>query len=311
MPLLERSRQWLGLPEPASRSPRQPRSTSAAGRDSFWRRHVWPPSILGVAIIVLVASVATGFCGGFVYTQTGGGKVELQDPAGPVRPDNANPVPTAPPSTGPTTTKLEVLSVEALGTKVAASVWRVTTMDEAGKPVEVSAMVAGSFGGESFLLTSFAAVRAATKSPGPEIVVRNGRTQSAATLWTWQEDRDLALLVVPRVSPPLPWAGENSVSKAGDKVFVAAEGTPLAQGKITSVSSTGIELDVVIDGLRQGGPVVNDRGEVLGMASREYNPGGVGTDRIFIAIPIRNACEQVLSCSSGSAPSSPSTTAKR
>ena len=86
------------------------------------------------------------------------------------------------------------------------------------------------------------------------------------------------------------------------------EGAPLAQGKITSVSSTGIEHDVVIDGLRQGAPLVNDRGEVLGMASREYNPGGVGTDRIFIAIPIRNACEQVLSCSSGAAPAASPTT---
>jgi S1-C subfamily serine protease len=311
MPLLERSRQWLGLPEPAPRSSREPSSPSPGYRDSFWRRHVWPPTIVGVVVIVLVASVATGFCGGFIYTQTGGGKVELQDPAGPVRPENANPVPTAAPTTGPTTTKLEVLSVEALGEKVGASVWRVTTMDEEGKPVEVSAMVAGSFGGESFLLTSFAAVRAATKNPGPEIIVRNGGSQATATLWTWQEDKDLALLVVPRVSPPLPWAGENHVSKAGDKIFVGAEGAPLAQGKITSVSSTGIVHDVIIDGLTQGAPLVNDRGEVLGMASREYNPGGVGTDRIFIAIPIRNACEQVLSCSSGAAPASPPTTATR
>jgi S1-C subfamily serine protease len=260
---------------------------------------------------VLLASVVTGFCGGFVYTQSGSGKVELQDPAGPVRPDNANPVPTAAPSAGPTTTKLEVLSVDALARKVAPSVWRVTTMDEAGKPVEVSAMVAGSFGGESFLLTTFSAVRAATKSPGPEIIVRNGGTQTTATLWTWQEDQDLALLVVSRPSPPLPWAGDSHVSKAGDKVFVAAEGTGLVQGKITSVSSTGIEHDIAIDGLRQGGPLINDRGEVLGMASSEYNPGGTGTDRIFIAVPIRNACEQVLSCSSGEPSASPPTTQPR
>ena len=310
MPLLERSRQWLGLPEPARRSERAPHSTSPVGRDNFWRRHIWPPSLLGLAIIVLLVSVLIGVSGAAIYV-LGAVKVELQDPAGPIRPENANPVPTAAPTTGPTTTKLEVLSVEALERKVATSVWRVTTMDEEGKPVEVSAMVAGSFGGESFLLTSFSAVRAATKNPGPEIIVRNGGTQANAVLWTWQEDRDLALLVVPRVSPPLPWAGDNHVSKAGDKIFVAADDTSLAQGKITSVSSTGIEHDVVIDGLRQGGPLVNDRGEVLGMASAAYNPGGVGTDRIFIAVPIRDACQQVLSCSSGSAAASPPTTATR
>ena len=307
MPLLERSRQWLGLPEPA---PRSPRSAPPGRQDNFWRRHFWPPSLLGIVVIVLVASVATGFCGGFVYTQSSGAKVELQDPAGPERPENANPVPTAAPTAGPTTTKLEVLSVEALGRKVAPSVWKVTTMDEAGRPVEVSATVAGSFGGESFLLTSYAAVRAGTVSPGPEIIVRNGGSQATATLWTWQEDKDLALLVVSRPSPPLPWVADSRAPKAGDKVFVAAEGTGLVQGKITSVSSTGIEHDIAIDGLRQGGPLVNDRGEVLGMASAEYNPGGAGTDKIFIAIPIRNACEQVLSCSSGGDPSATPPTTK-
>ena len=231
MPLLERSRHWLGLPGTGSEDlparPAQPTATpsgaATSGRrpSSAWRSSSSSPRS------------PTGFCGGFLYTQTGGGKVELQDPAGPERPENANPVPTAVTSPGPTTTKLEVLSVEALDRKVAASVWRVSTMDEAGRPVEVSAMVAGSFGGETFLLTSFAAVKAATKVPGPEIIVRNGGSQVAATLWTWQEDRDLALLVVPRPSPPLLWAGDNHVSKAGDKVFVAAEGTALAQGKIT------------------------------------------------------------------------------
>ncbi len=301
MPLLERSRQWLGLPEPAGRSPR------SARQGSFWSRHVWPPTIFGIVIVVLLASVLIGFVGGYVYTQSSAGKVELQDPAGPVRPENANPVPTAAPTAGPTTTKLEVLSVEALGKKVEPSVWRVTTMDEAGKPVEVSAMVAGSYGGETFLLTSFAAVRAATKSPGPEIILHNGGSQTAATLWTWQEDRDLALLVMPRPAPPLPWVGDNPVPKAGDKVFVAAEGSPLAQGRIRSISSTGIEHDIPIDSLRQGGALVNDKGEVLGMTSSEYNPGGVGTDLIFIAIPIRNACEQVLSCSTSN-PAGPSPT---
>jgi S1-C subfamily serine protease len=157
------------------------------------------------------------------------------------------------------------------------------------------------------MLTSFSAVRAATNSPGPEIIVRNGGSQTTATLWTWQEDRDLALLVVPRPAPPLPWVGDERAPKAGDKVFVASEGTDLVQGKITSISSTGIEHDIPVDGLRQGGALINDRGEVLGMASSEYNPGGVGTDRIFIAIPIRNACEQVLSCSSGN-PSEPEAT---
>ena len=67
-------------------------------------------------------------------------------------------------------------------------------------------------------------------------------------------------------------SGDNPVPMAGDKVFVAAEGSPLAQGRIRSISSTGIEHDIPIDSLRQGGALVNDKGEVLGMTSSRVQP---------------------------------------
>jgi S1-C subfamily serine protease len=296
MPLLDYDR-WTG---PARDSPSSPRPKP------FIQRHLWPPSVPGLAVIVVVASVTIGLIGGYCYTQSESGKVELQDPAGPEPvADVSVPSDTTPEAT---TTTQPFLSVEALGVRVAPSVWRVRTLDEAGRPVEASAVVAGSFGGQSFLLTTFATVRASTRVPGPQILVRNGGSETHATLWTWQEDRDLALLVIPRAAPPLLWATDDPEGKVGDRVFVAAEGAGLAPGKILATSTTGIQHNVAVDERRNGGALINEKGEVLGMVSRDYNPGGVGTDRIFVAVPMRSACGQILQCGGGNATVGASTT---
>jgi len=280
---------WTG-PSGGSSQPRR--------RNGLIQRHLWPPSVPGFLVIAVIGSVCMGLIGGYCYTQSGSAKVVLQDPSGP-EPIVEAPVASSP-ADQPTTTKPN-LSVEALGDKVAPSIWRVNTLDEAGRPIEASAVVAGSFGGQSFLLTTFAAVRASTRVPGPPLVVRNGGSESPATLWTWQEDRDLALLVISRAAPPLLWATENPEGKPGQRVFVAAAGASLVPGTITSSSSNAILHTITTDDRRQGGALINEKGEVLGMVSRDYNPGGVATDRIFAAVPMQAACAQVLQCAGGNA----------
>jgi S1-C subfamily serine protease len=276
-------------------------------RNGLIQRHLWPPSIVGALVVVVVGSVLVGLISGYSYTRSASGKVELQDPAGP-EPVAEVTVTTPSEAEQPTTTKAQVLSVDALGDKVAPSIWRVSTLDEAGRPVEASAVVAGSFGGQSFLLTTYAAVRASTRVPGPQIVVRSGGSETQAILWTWQEDRDLALLVIQRAAPPLLWATENPEGRAGDRVFLAAEGAGLVPGKILASSTTGIQHNINVDARRSGGALLNEKGELLGMVSQEYNPGGVGTDRVFVAVPMRTACGQILQCSGGNATVAGSTT---
>ena len=290
MPVVDEDR-WTG----SSRG-----TTPFSQRNGLIQRHLWPPSLPGLVVIVVVLSIVVGLIGGWIYTRSESGRVELQDPAGPEPLAELTIPTTLPPSEQPTTTK-PILSVEALGDEVAPSVWRVSTLDEAGRPVEASAVVAGSFGGQSYLLTTFAVVRASTRVPGPQIVVRNAGSESQATLWTWQEDRDIALLVIPRAAAPLLWATENPEGRVGDRVFLAAEGSGLVSGKILATSGTGIEHNISVDDRRQGGALINEKGEVLGMASRDYDPGGVGTDRIFVAIPMRAACGEVLQCGGGNA----------
>lgn len=267
----------------------------------FLRRHFWPPSAFGIVVISLVVSMAVGFTGALIYTSSDNAQIAAVDPA-----DQTRVAPTVPPGsepTGPTTTKPpEILTPDGISKKAAPSVWAVSSLDEAGRPVEGSGFIAGSFGGQTYVLTSLSIVRAATRIPGPEIVVRNGGSEVKATLWTWQEDRDLALLVTGRTAPSLSWADENPPAKPGDKVYVmaGAGGGPVS-GVISAVSPASIQHNVFIDPARQGAPLLNEKGQILGMVSLSPEVGAVPGGTNFVAIPISAACDRVLSCGGGNA----------
>ena len=91
--------------------------------------------------------------------------------------------------------------------KVKASVWFVQTLDEAGAPSVGSAFVVFADNEQSFLLTSYTTVRAATAKPAPDITLRKGDEELQATLTAWDPPNDLALLSVDKPSlPALKWA---------------------------------------------------------------------------------------------------------
>jgi len=287
-----------------SQQPGQTPSLSDLDHKPFLRRHFWPPSALGIVVISLVMSMLIGFGGALIYTSSDNAEIAAVDPA-----DQTRVAPTVPPGsepTGPTTTKPEVLTPDGIAVKARPSVWSVSSLDEAGRPVEGSGFIAGSFGGQTYVLTSLAIVRAATRIPGPDIVVKNGGSEVKAALWTWQEDTDLALLVTNRTAPSLSWADSNPAVKPGDKVYVigGADGAPVA-GVVSSVSPTNIQHNVVVDARRQGAPLLNDKGQILGMVSLALTPGAGPGATNFFTVPIATACDRVLSCGGGSTVVSP------
>ncbi len=192
-------------------------------------------------------------------------------------------------------------TLEALVKKVQPSIWFVSTLDEAGQPSVGSAFAVASDNEQTLMLTSYTTVRAATRSPGPPVNVRKGDQQIKATLWTWQEEKDLALLLVPKGDvPKLPFVGKDANQKTGERLFavsgLGAAGGAISQGFIADVSGSGIQHDVALGPAFQGGPLLNDKGEVLAVASRSFAPLGFGTDAVFFGVPIRAACEKVLRC---------------
>lgn len=282
--------------QPSGRTP----SLEDLDHQPFLKRHFWPPSAFGIIVISVIVSMLVGFAGAVIYTSSDNAKIAAVDPS-----DEARIAPTIPASAEPqqpTTSKPpQILTPEGIAQKTGPTAWTVSSLDDAGRPTEGSGFIAGSFGGQTYLLTSLSVVRAATRVPGPEIVVRNGGSELKATLWTWQEDRDLALLVIGRAAPSLSWVDDSFPPKAGDKVYLVPGGSAPLAGVITAVSPTSIQHNVFVDDRRQGALLVNDKAQVLGMASLTYTGGGVATDTTFFAVPIEATCDRVLSCGGGNA----------
>jgi S1-C subfamily serine protease len=216
-------------------------------------------------------------------------------------------------------------TLDALVKKVSPSLWFVRTLDENGQPSVGSGFVVATDGNQTFLLTSFATVRAATRAPGPQVFARKGDQELKATVWTWQEDKDLALLQISKGNQPkLKFAPANPPLKTGDRVFalsgLGAAGGAVTEGFVADVSSAGIQNDAAVGPAFQGGPLVNSDGDVLGVASRAYAPLGFRTDTVWFTVPIRSACDRVVHCPSADtasagdraqpAPAPPPTTAK-
>lgn len=188
--------------------------------------------------------------------------------------------------------------------KVQPSVWFVRTLDEAGQPSVGSAFVVASDAEQSLLLTSYNTVRAATKQPGPQVVIRKGDEEVKATVHTWQEEKDLALLIVSKASmPPLKFAPKDPPTQVGERVFavsgLGASGGAISQGFAADVSAAGIQHDAGIGAAFQGGPLLNSNGEVLGVSSRAYAPLGFSSEAVFFAVPAKGTCERVLRCPGG------------
>ena len=195
-------------------------------------------------------------------------------------------------------------TLDALVSKVGPSLFFVSTQDEAGQPSVGTAFSLASDADQTLAVTSYTTVRAATQTPAPAIVVRYGDQEVAAQLWTWQEDRDLALLVVAKGSvPALALAPEEPPPATGERVFalsgLGAAGGAVSQGFVADVSAAGIQHDAAVGPAFQGGPLVNSEGEVVGVASRAYAPLGFASDGVLFAPAGRAVCERVLRCPSG------------
>jgi S1-C subfamily serine protease len=289
-----------------------------------WRERLVPKTILGMSMLILATAIGSAFSGTILYAyydyrlsanedriksftgtfdqrfqtaldtiaaERDQAKSEVQAELEPIKKIRA-----------------EGDTLEALVKSTQESIYFVSTLDEAGQPSVGSAFVVASDGDQSLLVTSYNTVRAATRTPGPPVKVRKGDQELPATLWTWQEDKDLALLIVKKGNlKKMAFAPTNPPLKTGQRIFamsgLGASGAAVSQGFIADVSSAGVQHDAAIGSAFQGGPLVNDKGEVIAVASRAYAPLGFGTDAVFFGVPIRAACEKVLKCPDGGAPS--------
>lgn len=190
--------------------------------------------------------------------------------------------------------------------QVQPSVFFVETLDEVGAPSVGSAFVVFADSEQSFLLTSFQVVRAATAEPGPAVTLRKGELRIEAEVFTWDEGHDLALLAIDAGNTPaLPFVEDPSSVQPGDRVFavsgLGAAGASVSQGTVADAAGNAVQHDAGIGAAHRGGPLLDADGRVIGVASRVYSPSGFDPLAVFFAPPIRTACETVIRCPDGGA----------
>ncbi len=302
-----------------SGSPRRlrPLRRARSGGDSpppaDWKGRLLPRSILGISALILAASLGAAFSGAVLYAyyayrlDRGVEYASTFDE----RLDTAVKIIETEQEEAKAAVRAELEPLQRLGAtgdtlaqlveRVSPSTYFVTTLDEDGAPSVGSAFVVFSDAEQSFLVTSFTTVRAATREPGPAVRVRQGDEELEATLLSWEERRDLAVLSIPRGGVQrLAWAGETRI---GERVFsvsgLGAAGGSASQGLVGDVSATGIQHDTPIGVQFQGAPLVNASGEVVAVSSRTYAPLGFAPDDVFFAPSIRDTCIELLACPEG------------
>jgi S1-C subfamily serine protease len=219
---------------------------------------------------------------------TAAGKAQIQAALGPLQQLEAAPA-----------------TLAGLVHQLAPSLFYVHTLDASGQPSVGTAFVVSSNSSQSLLLTSYETIQAATRQPGPSVFVRQGQgPDTPVTVRTWDQQYDLALIVLPRGNlPAITAAPARPAPTIGQRIFalsgLGAAGASITEGTVTDVSASGIAHDAAIGPDYQGGPLVTTSGQVIAVSSRSYSPLGFTPDSVWYAPFVQAACNKVLSCPNG------------
>jgi S1-C subfamily serine protease len=307
---VENKRRASGRKERAERS----------GRDGGFRDRILPRSVLGIACLILAFAIGAGFSGVVLYSYyqyklnqsnqrvnalITGYKTQFANAEG-------NLAATAAAAKASIQNQLRALqqlqsgpaTLSALTKAVAPSVFFVHTLDANGQPSVGTAFVVSSNNSRSLLLTSYATVQAATTAPAPVVYVQQGQTSTRVTVNTWDPQYDLALLVLPQGGlHPLTAATPSPAPQPGDRIYavsgLGSAGASVTQGSIVDVSASGVAVDASIAQAFQGGPLIDQSGQVLAVASRTYAPLGFSSQGVWYAPYVEAACNKVLTCPGG------------
>jgi S1-C subfamily serine protease len=171
-----------------------------------------------------------------------------------------------------------------------------------GQPSVGTAFAVASTPNQTLLLTSYTTVLAATRKPGPDLFLRQGTTETKVSVWTWDERYDLALIILPRGGLPV-LSSAPATATIGDRVYASSGlgslGASATDGVVTDVSASGIQHSAPIGQAFQGGPLLNAAGQVVAIASRNYQPLNFPSDGVWFAPFIQSACDKLLQCPAG------------
>jgi S1-C subfamily serine protease len=277
--------------------------------------------VIGIASLILAFAIGAGFSGVVLYSyyqykqnqadnkvnalisqykaQFAKAEADLNAAAASARANIAQQVQAAQQAEG------TPAQVAGLIKQLAPSMYYVHTLDASGQPSVGAAFVVSSNSTQSLLLTSYTTIAAAAHAPGPVVYVRHGNgPDTPVTVSSWDPNYDLALLVLPQGNlPALTAAPTSPAPQPGDRLFavsgLSTAGASITTGAVVDVSSSGLALDLTIGPSFQGGPIVNQSGQVIAVGSRSYNPMGFSSNGIWYTPYVEAACSKVLACPNG------------
>jgi S1-C subfamily serine protease len=199
-----------------------------------------------------------------------------------------------------------------LGQQFSPSVQFVATLDEQGLPSVGTGFAVITDDRQTFFVTSYTTVRAATIAPGPEITLRKGTDEVKGELWNWDPENDLALV---RADIPnaqvLEWVDDATAAKmVSNRVFpvsgLGGAGSALTTGVVIDQSASGFQHDAPLGVAWQGGPIVTVDGKIFGVASLTYAPLGFAPgEQVHFSVSVNQLCQRLLSCGGGAREAQP------
>jgi S1-C subfamily serine protease len=147
-----------------------------------------------------------------------------------------------------------------------------------------------SDGSSTWIATNFHVIQHA--GAPATVVIKQGGEEWSGRPYRWDAAADIALVKVDSVLPVLGSGyGQGHDPKRGDPVlaFGSPEGfqATATVGIISAIRSRWIQTDAQINPGSSGGPLLNVRGEVIGITSVGFGAGGSGPG---FAIDVRELC---------------------
>lgn len=179
----------------------------------------------------------------------------------------------------------------AVAKQVGASVFTVESGDSIG-----SAFVISSEGGRSTLVTNYHVVEEEWSAGRKRVRLRQEAKQLDATVERVSVGNDVALLTFAGALPALSKAPDQPA--VGDPVLVVGAplglGGSVSNGIVSAYRNGYIQFSAPIAPGNSGGPVVNLRGQVVGVARSKLV--AEGAEGLSFAIPISLVCTTMTAC---------------
>lgn len=160
-----------------------------------------------------------------------------------------------------------------------------------------------------YILTNHHVVEDAIQGSYDVKVYMNDGTEYIAAIVGYEADNDVAVLKIDAEDLPAATLGDSDAIQVGQSAY--AVGNPLGElaytmttGSVSALdreisftdSQTGVEntinmfqIDAAVNSGNSGGPVYNNRGEVIGIVTAKYGAYTTGVEGLGFAIPINDA----------------------